>query len=609
MIKDFFSKLGANAKITVGVSISPGIGLEMIELDRATKTVVKYGCKPLDYNYSTREIVDYAQFQESLNDLFDELHISKKSNVILTVPNVQFGIMNLPLLLMDDAVTNAIISEVEQSYIFKRQEPIVSWVELGSNMDTENRSLAYTALQQVAVDGLKAACQEVGCTLVSIETSYASFFKTLHYTELAKEQMKDNTTWNLMIVGQNNYSIFSMSGKRMIEYYEEPLALKSFVDDEIYNAITSSAQLTLSALPVNYLFIASETDLVSAEVLSMKLPFEGTVKFLECNKYTQDELIPVNLNILPNLALKITPEVIGSAIYSFCEFPVRFNLTGQKDRDASSLDEDEVESYPIINIGNLEVELTPGFLKKISLIICSAIAVPALILFFTLNYFLDKEQTKLNDINAKIAQDNQEIAKYESNNSGGFNLNEAISKITSQNRTKLLYYDAMGLSVPNKLWVNYYSTNSAEGVDIKGKATDVASIYAFYKSIKQLVNNSNIKIYKLEMASGSIDDVIGNSSGGPKYYEFEITNMTESELNPPAAGATATTAGAPNSATAAQPAGQPAPPAPAPPQPAQPAPPANGAVQNTPKQQPFTPIAPPKGSDQLPKNLEKIEKF
>ncbi len=120
-----------------------------------------------------------------------------------------------------------------------------------------------------------------------------------------------------MIIGQNSYSIISMFEKKIMEYYEEPLALKSFVDDEIYNAIISSAQLTLSGLPANHLLIISETDLVSAEVLSMKISVEGSVKFLECNKFSQGELLPVNLNILPSLALQITPEAVGAAVYPF----------------------------------------------------------------------------------------------------------------------------------------------------------------------------------------------------------------------------------------------------------------------------------------------------
>lgn len=612
MIKDFLSKLGANTKITVGVSVSPGIGLEMIEVDRTTKMVNKYGCKPLEYNYSTREITDYAQFQMALSDLFDDLHIPKKSNIILNMPNIHFGIINLPLLLTDDAITNAIISEVEQSYIFKRQEPVVSWQEINSNVDTENRSLAYTAIQQTALDGITSACQEIGCTLIGVENSYASLLKALHFTDITKDQMKENITWNLMIVGQNSYSIFSLSGKKIIEYYEEPLALKSFVDDEIYNAITTSAQLTLAGLPANYLYVVSETDLVSAEVLSMKISFEGSVKFLECNKYTQNELLPVNLNILPNLALKISPESIGTAVYQFSNFPLKFNLTGEKDVASADMFE---EGFPRINVGNMEVELTPDFIKKIALIIGGSIIIPALIIAIVLTKFVGGEQDKLNAIKTKIEQTKQEISKYSNANAAGaFDLNSTMSKIVTQNRTKLFYYSALGVSIPNKLWVTYYMTNESNGIDIKGKASDVESIYVFYKNLKQLVNNSDVKLYKLEMASDSIDDMIGDISSGPRYYNFEITNMTAEQLNPPKPGETPAASQpanapkddkksgfqfgkpifGPKENNPAQPnAGQlGAPAASQPPQPTQP-----------------TPPAPSSGGDKLPKNLEKIEKF
>lgn len=596
MFKDFLSKLGANTKITIGVSISPGVGLEMIEIDNVTRSVNKYGCKPLEYNYSTREIVDYSDFQDALGELFDELHIPRKSNIILTVPNVHFGVIGLPLLLVDDAVTNAIISEVEQSYIFKRQEPVVSWVEISSNIDTEKRNLAYTAIQQTALDGFKAACDEVGCTLVSVETSYSSFMKALHYTDVAKEQLKDNITWNLMIIGQNSYSIFSMVGKKIIEYYEEPLALKSFVDDEIYNAISTSAQLTLASLPANYLFIASETDLVSAEVLSLKMPFPGTVMFLESNKYTQKELMPTNLNILPNLALKITPEAIGSAIYTFSDFPIKFNLTGEKDvSSAASAFADG--DYPRINVGNVEIELTPDFFKKVCLLIFAVVVVPLFIIGIVLEKFVASEQTKLGEVTTQVTQKTSEITKYTKAESGeSFDINTAIDKITAQNRLNLLYYGALGMSTPKKLWINYYMTNSTGGIDIKGKATDVESIYSFYKSIKQLVNNSNVRLHKLEMASGSVDDVVSSSSGGPRYYEFEVTNMTPEELSAPkegeagANGATPGQPGAPGQAPAAP--GQPQAPAAIPGLPASPA-----------------PSSPPAPSGGMPKNLEKIEKF
>lgn len=536
MLEQFFSKLGASTRITVGVSISPNIGVEMIEVDRATGTVNKYGSKPLEYNHSTREITDFAGFQMALESLFEELHIPKNSNIILSIPNVHFGLITLPLLLTDEAITNAVISEVEQSYIFKRQEPIVGWTEILSNIDTENRCIAYSAIQKNVLEGIKEACSELGCSVVGVENSYTSLLRALNYTNLASAQMHENVTWNLMVIGQNSYSIISMLDKKVIEYYEEPLALKSFEDDEIYNAIITSAKLTLASLPANYLYIVSETDLVSAEVLSLKLNIDSTVQFLECNKYTQNEILPVNLNILPNMAMKITPEAVGVAVSIFSEFPLKLNFVADNEGgSATAMMPDEEYRYPRINIGNVEVEITPDFIKKVVMILGLAIALPLFGLFLLLNnYALPQQQAKLADLNAKIDKTNTEIKQYtDANKNNAFNLNSTIQKIATDNENKLAYYSAMGMSVTKKLWITYYQANEAGNVDIKGKSNDVQSVYAFYKSVKQLINDSNIRLYRLEIASDSIDAVIAGSSGGPRSYDFEITNMTDTELNPP----------------------------------------------------------------------------
>lgn len=533
MIKDFLAKLGASTKPTIGVSVTPGIGLEMVEVDKNTKTVLKYGHKPLEYNHTNRDIEDYAVFREVLGSLFDELHIPRKSNIIITVPNITFGIMNLPILLTDEAVNNVIIAEVEQSYIFKRFEPSISWREIGSNIDTERRTLAYTAIQKSTVDALKDACKEVGCTLLAIENSLTSIFKTLSFSNLTTEEMKENNSWILMVAGQNSYSVFGMFGKKIMEYYEEPLALKSFSEDEIYNVITASLKVTLADMATTTLYIISETDLLSAEVLSMRVPFEGKIKFLESNKYAQEPVLTADFNILPNAALQITPMVIGSAIYTSSDFPLKFNLSGQID---SLGEEGTVASdgtYPVVNIGGIDVELTCDFIKKISIVVGLILIIPTIIIAFALDKYLKQEKNKLVEINTKIQNNTIEIKKYSDLSSGAaFNLNAAINSITVANRAKLFYYESVGMSIPAKLWVNYYMTNSTGGVDIKGSSNDVGSIYTFYKGIKQLVNNSNVRLYKLELISDSVDDLI--SSSGPKFYDFEITNMTEAELNPQA---------------------------------------------------------------------------
>jgi hypothetical protein len=532
MLEDFLSKMGASTKITVGVAISPNIGLEMIQLDRTTGTIEKYSSKPLEYNHSTREIEDYTQFELALSELFSELRIPQKSNIILSIPNIHFGLITLPLLLTDEAITNAIISEVEQSYIFKRQEPVVSWSEIYSNMNTENRLLAYTAIQKRTLDKITEAFDSLGCTIVGIDNSYATLLKALSFSNLTKTQMKDNVTWNLMIIGQNNYSIISMADKKVMEYYEEPLALKSFINDEIYNAIATSAKLTLSNLPANYLYIVSETDLVSAEVLAMRIPFDGTVNFLECNKFVQTEILPVNLNILPKMAMQITPEAIGAATYNFIDFPLKFNMQKTKVEGVDSYE--EIISYPRIPIGNLEVELTPAFLKRIIIILGGIITVPILILLLLLNtIILPKEKYYLQEIESKIETINEEIKKYdEKEKTITFDLKSSIDKILIENKNKITYYQALGISIPNKLWITHYLLKDSGKIDIQGSSNDVESIYDFYKNLKQLVNNSNIRLYKLEIDSESIDDVIADVNDGSRTYKFEITNMSQEELEP-----------------------------------------------------------------------------
>lgn len=601
MLEDLLSKLGASTKITVGVSISPSVGLEMVEIDRLTGTINKYANKPLEYNHSTREITDYNQFQDSLEELFEDLHIPKRSNVVLSIPNVHFGMIKLPLLLTDEAITNAIMSEVEQSYIFKRQEPVIVWSEVFSNIDTENRTLAYTAVQKSVLDGIEQVFKDVGCTMVGLENSYSSLLRALYFTESTKEQMKDGVTWNLMLIGQNSYSIISMLDKKVTDYYEEPLALKSFVDDEIYNAIMTSAQLTLAGLPANYLVIVSETDLVSAEVLSMKMELDCPVKFIECNKYTQSEMTTVNLNILPKSALQITAEVIGAAIYPFCDFPLKLNLINTSEDSSDSTG--EADEFPKMNIGNLEIELTPSFVKRLSLLIGGILILPMFLLSLFLGSFLiPKEKAKQDDIKSKMDQINAEIAQYtNASKDNTFDVKSTTTKIITQNKAKLDYYSALGMSIPNQLWVTYYVTNEANKVDIKGKSSDVGGIYNFYKNLKQLVNNSDIRLYKLEIASESIDDVVANMSNA-KYYNFEITNMTDDELNPKAADAKkadGTQTNAQNGQQSPSPQGPSGPPSPGGP----------NAGPSAPPGMPSQPGNPAAKGGNLPPNLQKIEKF
>lgn len=531
MLNQLLSQLGANTKITVGVAMSPGIGLEMIEINPKTKTIEKYACKPLDYDYSKREIADYDQFREVLISLFDDLKINRKSNIVLTLPSVHYGLISLPTALGDEGVTSALVSEVEQaSYIFKRQDPVISWTDAYPAGDKDNREILYGAIQQAAIDEINAACVEIGCILVAIETAQNSLLKTLEFNNLADEHMAPNTTWNLMVINPNSYSMITLNGKSVIEYREEPLALRSFVGDEIYEAIISSAQLTLQTIPSNYLYIVSETDMVSAEVLSMKIPFDGNIKFLESNKYVQNPLMQASYNILPNQVLKITPEAIGSGIYLISQFPFKFNLLGKGNEELAVLQ----EVAPKIRVGNTEIELTSAFVKKIAAIAALILLVPTGILFAIMNQLNTQNQEKLNSINQQLEADKAELANFEDiDKKDTFDSKLEINNIQSINRTKLIYYTAIGTNIPPNTWLIYLRIFGDKKIDIIGRSTNVENVYTFYKNMKMSVIDSDLRLNRLEMSADSVGNLVVEdlNSIKPTFYEFEITNLTDEELN------------------------------------------------------------------------------
>lgn len=552
-INDLLSQLGAGSKEIVYLSVTPGVGLELIQVDPVIKAVKTYGHKPLEYSDSMREIANYEEFRTALEELFRELNINPKCNIVLNMPMVHFGKVDLPLLLNDDGVTEAVISEVEQSYIFKRCEPVISWFEGSSNTSSDTRTIFYSAMQKPAVDKIKEILSEMGATLSGVEISLVSSLRALLFSGLTETQMEEGTPWNLMIVNSTGYSLVSLSGKNIVDYYEEPLALKTYELDEIYEVINTSAQIALMNFPTNYLYVVSETDLVSAEHLVSKMQFEGTVDFLENNSFRKREILSVSLNILPDQVMKISLEAVGIAVSKVCSYPVKLDFSGNKAAESSSAGEESIS----FNFNNKEIVLTESVLKNISYVIAGVLIVPSLFAMLTLPVIQKKNQTKLNEINSQIKKVDDEIKQMTelASESGNFVVKTEIEKVLKNNRAKLMAYSALGESVPQDLWITYFNAKDQGKFDIKGISEDVEDIYIFFKNMKDSLIDNQLRLHKLEMLSDSIDDAV--IPDGPVMYNFEITNMSEGDLNPSAKPKTEAKA-APAAGTNPNPAGSPA---------------------------------------------------
>ena len=530
-LNNFLSQLGVGSKGVTYLSITPGVGLELIQLDISSRSIKNYAYRPLTYNESLRQIENIEEFKNAVTELFAELRINPKTNVVLNLPMVLFGSQSLPILLADDAVTEALTSEVEQSYIFKRYEPIVSWTDASGIQSGDSRKLFYTAIQKNTIDDIKAALTEIGANLVGVEMSLTSLLKALSFTGLAETQMKEGISWNLMIINPSGYSICSLIGKNIVDYYEEPLAIKSFEGDEIYNAISASAQITLMSYPANYLFIVSETDQVSAELLAKRIPSEGTITYWDNNSFKRQDALPVSLEVLEETAHKISLEAIGIASGKVANLPLNFDF--MRSATGESMADDPDEPVHVV-LGTHEFDISPNAARNVALVVAAVVLIPVLALFIFVPMLEKQKQTKLDELNSKVEQTNSEIKRIqdEQNKSNDFDVNAEIKRVLGDNRSKLMAYTALGESVPKKLWVTYFTAKDNGKIDIKGESKNVEDIYLFFRNMKDSLINTQLRLHKLELKSGSVDEAVNTDLDKSGDYVFEITNMNATELAP-----------------------------------------------------------------------------
>ena len=522
-INDIVSQLGNGKKGGVHISITPGIGVEMAQIDPTERVIKKYGYKALEYNEALKEIKDYHKLKNALSDLYSELKIDPKSPVVLTLPTVHMGRIDLPLILNDEMIQEAITSEVEQSYIFKRCEPVISWIEVLGNQGSENRTMIYAAVQKPVIEAVRDTLSLLGAPLDKLEISLASDIRALAYTGLTATQMADGNLWTLMIIKSNGYELVQMNGQKIVDYYAEPLALKTYEFEEVYDALYASVQIALLNYPSNNITILSETDLVSAEHMAEKMQVNGNVAFIENNEYKKEEFMPVSLNVLPDMASKISLSIIGAASFYLQNTVTDFEFTGNGQNAA-------IITQPIyITWKGKQYEITEIMMIYAILAIGAILIIPSLLALLFFSSAEKSSQKNLDDIYGKIHAADEEINKLnEDLNNNGFNAATEIEKVIWNNRTKLIAYSAIGESVPKKLWVKYVKVRDDSKVDIVGVSENVENIYVFYRNLKDSIIDSQLRLHRLEMLSDSIDAAVTSSSN----YEFEITNMSDEDLQP-----------------------------------------------------------------------------
>ncbi len=514
------SLLGGGRRRDIYVSVSPACGLEVLEVDNSG-VIRTYAQAPLDYNDAAREIASYDTFKTSLIDLLQSRNIDpSKINVHLNLPTVWFGLKEgIQLLLDDNAITNIVTGELEQSYVFKRKTPLPYWFDAQVSDKLDSRDVFYTAVQQEVIAEISEILTSIGAVLVSVGCSMFADLKGLYVTGLAREQMEtDDCSWTLMIINNSGFQLLSLQGKKLLEYYEEPMPLKSFEGEEVYTEIENAAQIALMSSPSSSLVIVSETNLVSAELLRERLQFSGQTIAVEDNQYRKEPLADFGLNVLPDDQVKVSLSAYGSTAPSgLINQDVNFLGAGDK----------PVEVATIFGI-------TPQVATIISLIL---LVIVGGILYFSAGAtekMLNDVQAKSAEIDTQISAIDEQINQKQSGSEGktAFDPVEEIARTLKNNRTKIMAYAALGESVPKTLYLTYFITGDDGLIAIKGCANTVEDVYVFFKNLKDSLVDSNLRVSNLGLRSGSLDKVVNDtiSPYDSAPYIFEITNMTDSQM-------------------------------------------------------------------------------
>lgn len=513
-----------NNKTIVGVSLTPGLGLEAVVYDRAQNTVLNYGKRKVEYNFSTREIQDYTQFKTALAELMDEMRILPKTMAYMVLPNVYFDFIELPKTMGDAEIKTAILSKAEEFYVFKREEPISGYSEVINPDGDSQKRIVYSSFQKAAASQIKDAFSDIGLQLVGIESSYSATLRGLYLTGLIKDVVEEQTPWTAMIVNTNSYTLLNMDGKNLIECSEVPLAIKSFSTEEAYQAIISSASQLLNNYASQKLYIISQTEEISAKVLKSAMEFDRTTIAINTNRFSEfNELFVEVATLLDyNDVKSITLGTIGAANFRN-DFGLVLNALAD-DPEAS------MGIYCTTKILGTEVDITNEFIVRASVVLSCFFIILFTVLVGICNVFDSKFKAAVDDYRNRIQTLDEQI-KIESQNETKqeVNMNLIIDDVAKLNVTANSFYDSIATDIPQGVWLTRYYNKAGDKIAVRGIAQSITDIYEYYKNLRIVSPESNIKLSELKVVTPNPEDKylseLSINENTDRLYSFEISNI------------------------------------------------------------------------------------
>ncbi|MCD7880050.1 MAG: hypothetical protein LUG16_08985, partial [Candidatus Gastranaerophilales bacterium] len=479
------SAVGFRIRKHVGISISASGFIELVYVDKKSKKVLAYAAGNIKYNSAIREIIDYDEFAEVVQDLFNEAGLDpRECTVTLNIPNVHFGIEDIEDSASEQYLIEDIQTNLEDLYIFKRNEPVISKCVMERVMGRSNRSVIYGAVQQKASDEIVRRFDTIiEAELVRIDTSYSSMLKAIQFCDRFEQYVRKGQRTQIILVSSNSCCSFYLEGNILVSLKEEILAVKSYSSDEVYSAISKIATESINNNKPTKLLIISETDEVNSELVARGIPFDGGVDYLNKNLNASDQFIDISPNsssIDENMISYLTIEAVGAAVSDYDDYPLNINFI-QGDKALPKM----------VEVGEYEIEI----LRFAVFVVFVAILAGALVGFLS-GFVMTQIKNSQKDTIKSLETQKNDIFKRKEKAEGNQteNIFPVLTRIVDNNKNVIEVYAALGECTPESIYINKFVANEKGGIGIQGEAKTSESVQEFIKGLK--VKNDDLMVTK-----------------------------------------------------------------------------------------------------------------
>ncbi|OGI04266.1 MAG: hypothetical protein A2Y25_09335 [Candidatus Melainabacteria bacterium GWF2_37_15] len=523
-LKNLIEKFSAPSTESVGVYISSDSKLEVVVFDRILKQVKR--CEKTDVKYdNVLRLVNAQDFEAALIMLVNKMDIPSNYPYYVCLPNILTSIKTFPSDLEDIELEVALNSEAEKSYIFKKAEPVASWNLLSTSDQSLTSTYIYSVLQKEQADSIQQVFSNNNLKLYAIDTSFSSLLRGLAASGILSKNFDENIKWAIVTVSFNNYIIAKFEGKTLVNIIETPLALKSIEPEILYPTISSAITEKLGSEPVDNLYLVSQTSDFLAEKLTNHIKLFCNIYSIDNNKFKGNPLFisPMVTAIEPT-----SPESVGTACWDNSAIDINFNFSSLNTKS-------QLQGFlGTIIKKNLHLYLIIAMVVSIVLIAIVGIVSSGI------NGFLE----------AQIRKETIEVTNLKKLSTPApkvFDMTNVIYQTYNKNLEVLNAYDAIGASIPEKLWLESFFIDGDLNTIIKGNAYSVEDIVIYFENLQKLTKFKNLKIKHIKVAMNAESPVSsdnynregdiplplppvleeGVALGTQNYYEFVFNDTNE----------------------------------------------------------------------------------